>query len=328
MTGAVAMTTLTPDAAARLEQYLADVRAALASAPDINPDEIEADIRSHIEAEFQSAVRPVTAVELEAVLVRLGPPEVWAAAADGAPAAGRGVEPFDWAGFFAGVKQRLLSIPATLWRGPEDWRLAYVAFGLFALGILTLPLFGLGLIFLAPSYLFGRAAAELAKEKGQALGARRWLAYPGVVAFAVPLFLALSFWPLAAMPAAAHEVSRAQLRVRYADEAKMGSPTVHHNYTASAEQIAADRTLLAAIPASGDAAEAVAGAFAGAGALSGWWLGMGLVMWAFPRWPVAIFHPLLDGYTDWHGVKLAAVSGLAFFIWCGFAFRFAERAGW
>lgn len=326
MTGAVAMTTFTPDAAARLEHYLIDVRAALASAPDVNPDEIEADIRAHIDAEFRSVVRPVTAVELEAVLVRLGPPEVWAAAAG--PPIARGVEPFDWSAFVANLKRRVLGIPAVLWRGPDDWRLPYVGFGLFVLGILFLPLFGFGLLFLAASYLFGRATAELAKEKGQPLGARRWLAYPGVLAFSVPVFLALSFWPVIFTSFAAHEVSQAQFRVRYADEAKLGTPTRHSYYASSPEQIAADRKLLNAIPATGDLAEVVAGGFVGLGALTGWWTIMGLVMWAFPKWPTAVFHPLLDGYTDWHGVKLAAVAGLAFCIWCGFAFRFAETAGW
>lgn len=328
MTGAAAMTTFTPEAEARLEHYLIDVRAALANAPDVNPDEIEADIRTHIDVEFRASTRPVTAVELEAVLVRLGPPEVWAAAADGTPAA-RGVEPFDWSAFVMNMKRRVLSIPATLWRGPEDWRLPYIGFGLFALGMLTLPLFGFGLLLLGASYLFGRATAELAKEKGQPLGARRWLVYPGVIAFAAPVFLALSLWPLVAMPATAHEVSRAQLRVRYADEAKQGPIRMNTViYSATPEQLAADRQLLAAIPATGDMAEGFAAVFAGIGALAGWWTILGLVMWAFPKWPTAIFHPLLDGYTDWHGVKLAATAGVAFFIWCGFAFRFAEKAGW
>jgi hypothetical protein len=328
MTGAVAMTTFTPDAAARLEHYLIDVRAALAGSPDVNADEIEADIRAHVDAEFRAEARPVTAVELEAVLVRLGPPEVWAVAADGAAPAARAVEPFDWSAFLTNVKRRILSIPATLWLGPEDWRLPYLGLGLFVLGLVLLPLFGFGVIFLAASYVVGRATAELAKEKGQPLGARRWLAYPGVIAFAVPLFLVVSFWPLLLVPGAVHEVSRAQFNVRYADETRLGVPRVQYVHPASPERVAADRKFLDAIPAKGDVAEVLAGAFAGVGALSGWWLVLGLVMWAFPKWPTAIFHPLLDGYTDWHGVKLAATAGIAFFIWCGFAFRFAERAGW
>ena len=244
MTGTVAMTRFTPDAEARLEHYLSDVRAALAGASDVSPAEIEADIQAHIDAEFHAAIRPVSAGELEAVLVRLGPPEVWAVTADRSPAA-HGIEPFHWSDFFANLKRRLLSIPATLWNGPEDWRLPYIAFGLFVFGIFTLPIFGLGVIFLGMSYLFGRATAELAKEKGQPLGARRWLAYPGVIAIVVPLFIALTLWPLAAIPATVQEVSHAQQIVRNQEERERG---LWKQLPEHPEQLEQSRRFLAMIP--------------------------------------------------------------------------------
>ena len=85
--------------------------------------------------------------------------------------------------------------------------------------------------------------------------------------------------------------------------------------------------MLAAIPGPREWAEPVAGLFAAVGALALWWTIAGTVMWAFPKWPPVVFHPLLDDYDGWHGLKLAAVAGLAFLIWLGFATRFAETAG-
>ena len=72
------------------------------------------------------------------------------------------------------------------------------------------------------------------------------------------------------------------------------------------------------IPGPRQWAEPIAGAFAAIGAIALWWTIAGTVMWAFPEWPPVVFHPLLDGYDGWHGLKLAAVSGMAFLIWLGF----------
>ena len=59
MSGAIAMIEFTPEAEARLADYLRQVRAALAGAADVNPDEIEADIREHVENELRRAAAPV-----------------------------------------------------------------------------------------------------------------------------------------------------------------------------------------------------------------------------------------------------------------------------
>ena len=49
MSGAGTMIEFTPEAEARLVEYLRQVRAALSGSPDVSPDEIEADIREHVE---------------------------------------------------------------------------------------------------------------------------------------------------------------------------------------------------------------------------------------------------------------------------------------
>ena len=59
MTGAIDMIEFTPDAQIRLANYLQQVRSALAGSSDINPDEIEADIREHVENELHDAPQPV-----------------------------------------------------------------------------------------------------------------------------------------------------------------------------------------------------------------------------------------------------------------------------
>lgn len=192
------MTAFTPEAEARLEEYLRQARAAVARDPEVSPDEIEADLREHVGTEFRAAVRPVTLTELEAVLVRLGPPETWATAGGRST---KDVVVGDLTALGRWVRQRTRGVMSVLWRGPEDWRLAYLAFGLFCLGVLTLPIV-VGVLLLAASYVLGRAAAELAKETGTPLGPRRWLVYPGVLVVSVPLFLAVMLWPvIAAAPA-------------------------------------------------------------------------------------------------------------------------------
>jgi hypothetical protein len=323
MTGAILMTTFTPEAEARLEEYLRQVRAAVARDPEVSPDEIEADLREHVETEFRSAVRPVTLTELEAVLVRLGPPQSWATEAS---RSAKDVVVGDLTALGRWFRTRTRGVLSTLWRGPEDWRLAYLAFGLFCLGVLTVVV-GIGALFLLAGYVLGRAAAELAKEKGTSLGARRWLVYPGVLIVSVPLFLAVMLWPVAAAPAAVDVVNDMKWTIRDAGQEPGWRGGTRRVQKPPAEQVEQAQRFLAAIPGPREWAEPVAGGFALVGALALWWTVAGVAMWAFPKWPTVVFHPLLDGYDGWHGLKLAAVAGVAFLIWLGFATRFLESAG-
>jgi hypothetical protein len=150
--------TLTPEAQAKLEDYIARMRSALRGSPAIEPAEVEQNVREHVEVALAGSGGAVGAERLQAVLEQLGPPERWLAE-DERPAWRR-------------VLERISS-------GPEDWRLAYLAFGTFALALLLLPL-GIGVLLLIPAFLLSRAEAELLASRGEELGARRWLVTPAI----------------------------------------------------------------------------------------------------------------------------------------------------
>ena len=194
MTGAVLMPPYTAEAVARLERYLREVRAELAQSPDVNPDEIEADIRDHVAAELRNKPH-ATLADLERVLAQLGPPDVWA------PVTTRPVSvAFDPLMPVRMLRSWFRGMLHSIWRGPDDWRLAYLTFLLFWVGLLTAPIV-IGVPLLIASYFFARAASGLAKEKNTVLGARRWLIYPPIVLVSMPLFLAVVFVPIVAAPA-------------------------------------------------------------------------------------------------------------------------------
>lgn len=152
-----ALPTLTHTAQSDLNRYLSRVKNALRPHPSVDADEVERDIRGHIEAELSHAPAPVTAERLGSVLDRLGSPNQWVPS-DDLPA---------W--------RRVL---VQLSSGPEDWRLAYLTLALFVGGPLLGP-FGLALFF--ASILMARAGLALLDEKGESVGARRWLLYPPLV---------------------------------------------------------------------------------------------------------------------------------------------------
>jgi hypothetical protein len=76
--------------------------------------------------------------------------------------------------------------------GPNEWRLAYMAFGLFLLSLLFLPAGGIFLML--PAMLVSRACVEVMRDRGEPLGARRWLVDP-----AIGLVLAIAICLLAAI---------------------------------------------------------------------------------------------------------------------------------
>lgn len=335
MTGAAAMSAFTPTAEARLHDYLAQVRHALYAHPDVSPDEVEADVREHIATEFAGLNRAVTLGELEAVLTRLGPPTQWAPVSQAMPR----IEPFDWTDFVVRVRRRTLGVFATLWKGPEDWRLPYLTFALTLLAPFT---FGLSLVV---AYFFGRAAAELAKEKGQPLGPRRWLVYPAILAIVFPILAAIVFAPGIMAGRMAFEVSHEAHRWEtdnWQTVVVVKEPTpppvkgerpAPPKYTrvatpiSDAERAAHERilTFVRKVPGSGDFQEVLFSLYAAAGALAAWWTILGLLVWAFPK-VLVLFHPLLDGYEGRHGARLAMWAGVALLVWGGLAYRLLEAA--
>ena len=338
MTGAPTMTAFTPTAEVRLNGYLTQVRQALYANPDVSPDDVEADVREHIDTEFTGLNRPVTLGELDVVLARLGPPTQWAPTPS--QVATPGVVTFNWKGFVGGVKGGIRNVFHTLWKGPEDWRLAYLTFGLTLLAPLT---FGLSLIV---AFFFGRAAVELVKSKGEPLGARRWLVYPPIVAVVFPLFLAILFGPGVAVGTAVGEaVFDAQYwearnwerETRVLEKEPFGfvKPNAQTKWvTITAPIPLAERSeherilqVVRVMPGSAFMMQApLFVMFVVVGTFAAWWAVVGLLFWMFPKWPTTTLHPLLDGYGSAHGLRLAAGGWVALVVWMGLAYRLWDAA--
>lgn len=166
------MIEMTPEARTRLEQYLNRMRGALRGSKSVATAEMEQNVQEHVEIALEGTPAPVGVERLSAVLEQLGPPERWLTE-DDRPA---------W--------RRILHQIST---GPEDWRLAYLAFGAFAVGLLLFPI-GIGMVFLLVAFFLSRAEVDLVSSRGEELGARRWLVLPSIwlvlVAFAAFLLIA------------------------------------------------------------------------------------------------------------------------------------------
>ena len=153
------------------DDYLNQVKVYLKGAKSVDAEEIQQQITEHIENELASSAEPVSSETLDEVLKKLGSPQQWVPE-----------EELSWWKKFA-LRVRT---------GPEDWRLAYISFGLLLLGFLLPPAF----ILLVPaSYLVSRAALSFSNYDLQ-VKAQKWLIYPSMII--VTLFLAgvLLLFPL------------------------------------------------------------------------------------------------------------------------------------
>ena len=295
----------------------------------MSPDEIEADIREHVENELHTAASPVGVARLEAVLDQLGPPAKWGAV--------------ESPSFFHRIKQHLRlgqclrTAREAVWRGPEDWRLAYLSFGVFAVGALTIVVFPLALVV---SYILGRAGIAAAREKGAEVGtARKWLLYPPVVLVSFALLVGVMAIPIAAGVATGGEVADADIGVTEFDRPNPQPVDpldwrAARNWQARAEykerlvsQVEEDRQLLAAIPVHVEWAPAAAALFVGVGAVALWWTVLGFVSATFPGAVRAVFLPLLNRFERRHGLMLAVPALVIAVVWCAAAFEVASAAG-
>jgi hypothetical protein len=234
------------------------------------------------------------------------------------------------------LKARFRAACNAIWRGPEDWRLPYLSFGTFALGVIAFPLFPL---FLVVSYLLSRAGIACAADKGVTLdGGRKWLLYPPVVLVSLALVIAAVGTPIGIIAATAEQVSRADnferwdLAGRPTTLSSWGRPTtVPLNDRQLRERFPEIRTgldrLLAAFPVVPAAREVAAVAFLSVGVLAAWWGVLGCVAGAFPglvRGLVFPFHGLFCGRrAGWLGTGGLVLLAL----WAAAAYRLAEAAG-
>lgn len=281
---------LTPEAQAVLDDYLVDVRSAVAGHSSISPTDIEQDVREHVYAALDGTGDPVSAPQVAAVLDRLGPPTDWVAdeprsiwkylADKLKPVGHKAVEqiralPGEAYQAGRGLAARVRGLS-------PDWRLAYVAFGLFALGMIAFPLFP---AFLIASYFVARADRSLARERGEVLGARRWLIYPPMIIVSVVLLLAITLWPIALGAAA----SQMPWKVRADVAAVVGVPT--------------------------GGIEAVAGIYTAIGALSAWWIVLALFTLRFPKVPGALFPPFGARVRRSDALLVLLLSATVFVLW-------------
>lgn len=71
------MINLTDNAKTHLNNYLQQVRTCLKDCSSIDADEVEQNIKEHIEGELQDSSEPISYDALDAVLKRLGSPQQW-----------------------------------------------------------------------------------------------------------------------------------------------------------------------------------------------------------------------------------------------------------
>lgn len=280
----------TPEALAHLDDYLAEVRSAVAGHASISPDEVETDVRDHVAAALEHAEQPVTARAVADVLERLGPPSEWVGDNHRSiwkylvdtlkPVGHRAVEnikalPGEAYNAGRGLANRVRAMP-------HGWRLAYVAFGLFALGLVAFPLLP---AFLIASYFAARADVALAREHGEQLGARRWLVYPPMVIVSLVFLLVLALWPIAI----AGPASQIPWKLRPEVASAVGvSPRV---------------------------IEPVAAIYLIVGALSAWWVVGSLVVLRFPKLPAALFPPFGVRFRRADALIVLLLSATVFVLW-------------
>jgi hypothetical protein len=224
----------------------------------VDSSDVERDVTEHIEKSLAEAPTPVDSPALRAVLDQLGSPSQWIPEED-----------LSWRRRLRLGTRRVLN---RLWSGPEDFRLAYLSIGLFALAILLFTAIASpawGLICVGFSFLFARAALA-AESASQDLGAQRWLLYPVLILVYLPLALLLLLWTVAVTPL----VDLAQEEVEPLGRIPFEMLAIH---------FAASFTAL-------------------------WWLVLGLVLWRWPRLVRNTFYPFANGFGGRHSVALGLVG--------------------
>ena len=238
------------------DDYLNQVKACLKGVKSVDSDEIQQHITEHIENELADSTEPVGSESLDEVLKKLGSPQQWV--------------PEDelswWKKFVLRVRT-----------GPEDWRLAYISFGLLLLGFLFPPAF---LLLVPASYLVSRAAMSLSNYNLQ-VKAQKWLLYPSMII--VTLFLAgiLLLLPLSVLMPLAESLERSMMQTH---NIKIDD---HYWYLSS--------SFIAML-------------------ICLWWIFEGIICLIIPSLPKKLFYPMAEWYKRKHALLLIAFACIAFSI--------------
>ena len=182
------MIDFTPEAKRKFDDYLHRMRASLHGRRAVEPAEVEQNVVEHVEAALAGVPYPVGQERLSEVLTQLGPPERWL--------------PEDERPAWRRMADRFMT-------GPEDWRLAYVSLAITFLMIVFLPVGGILLVL--PGYLVSRAYVELLSDRGEPLGARKWLVLPPIVLLMVLIGGAALLAPIGAIGAILSEIGLREL---------------------------------------------------------------------------------------------------------------------
>lgn len=272
------MITLSPDAQARLESYLAEVKASLSAYGSADADEVVRDLREHIQRELVEEPSPVAVSCLEKVLQRLGAPEQWIPAG----------QPSAWNQFLLRMSN-----------GPNDWRLAYVSFGMFMLWILVgwiaMPIF---VCLLLAAVVFARAS--LTVEHAEESEGRKWLLYPPLIAFYVPLAIALIGWPLFFGSSVWMELWHYKSPIFTTislGETDLQSQSAEYPFRS-----------LRPFGTPPDVSVGVLSGVAVSFATGVWWIILGLSLRKRPGWIQILFRPFCKWFTAWHA-KIVWIGG-------------------
>lgn len=180
------MIDLTPDAKRKFDEYLLRMRHSLRGSRSVEPEEVEQNVVEHVELALAGVPSPVGPERLATVLEQLGPPERWL--------------PDDDRPIWRKAMDKVIT-------GPEDWRLAWASVGVLLLAMLTMPIGGVMLMI--PAFVLSRAYVALLEERGEPLGARKWLVLPPILL----LMLALCGFALLA-PAGAFGAILSEVGIR------------------------------------------------------------------------------------------------------------------
>jgi hypothetical protein len=267
---------------------------------------------------------------LEAVLRRLGPPTQWLPPGR-VPVTAQASAAFTTLGQY--LKARYRGCRDALVRGPEDWRLAYLSFGVFALGVVAFPLFPL---FLAVSYLLSRAGIAAAADGGVSLDpGRKWLLYPPVVVVSLSLLIAVVGAPVGIVAGSVDEIERIDRYERqemirkhpanpWRGDLPGGRRALRERFPDAETRL--DR-LLAAFPGPTAARPVAADGFFAIGVLSAWWAVVAGVAGALPGFARAAVFPFAQRFpgrrAGWVGTACLALLAA----WLAAAYHVAELAG-
>ena len=169
------MIALSKSARRSLDDYLRQARAYLRGSRSVDAAEVEQNITEHIENALEGAREPVSCDDLEAVLEKLGNPQQWV--------------PEDELAWWRRIILRLRS-------GPEDWRLAYMSFGLFVAGLALASVIPVFVVLILASFVASRAAISQTPDCRR-LKAQKWLLYPSLITvygFVLGTLFTLPFW--------------------------------------------------------------------------------------------------------------------------------------